>query len=110
MGSQQLVIKDDAVIAVHEIYQDIRGKYPGCEIVSYEGDVTFDLNAPTPDPRTNQEKKRAYRDRRRLEYPIIADQLDMIYRDAVDGTTIWRDAITAVRVKYPKPDAGVDEQ
>jgi hypothetical protein len=34
--------------------------------------------------------------------------LDMIYHDAMDGTTTWKDAITAVKVKHPKPDA--DEQ
>ena len=36
------------------------------------------------------------------EYPHVKDQLDMIYKDQVNGTTTWRDAITAVKEKYPK--------
>lgn len=98
----QLVIKDGMVIATHGMHQDVRGKYPGCEIVSYDGSI--DGIADTPDPRTEEEKKQAYKDARRLEYPTIVDQLDMIYHDAMDGTSTWKDAITAVKVKYPKPD------
>jgi len=36
-------------------------------------------------------------------YPYIADQLDMQYHDLVDGTTTWKDAIKAIKDKYPKP-------
>jgi hypothetical protein len=99
---QQLVIKDGTVVATHEMHQDVKDKYPGCEIVSYAGTIDAVLNAA--DPRTEQEKKQAYKDKRRLEYPAIAEQLDMIYHDAMDGTTTWKDAITAVKVKHPKPD------
>lgn len=37
------------------------------------------------------------------EYPTVEDQLDMIYHDQVNGTTIWKDTIAAVKTKYPKP-------
>ena len=30
-------------------------------------------------------------------------QLDMQYWDSVNGTTTWKDHITAVKSKYPKP-------
>jgi hypothetical protein len=103
---QQLVIKNGMVVATHEMHQDVRGLYPGCEIVSYAGSIDVGFNVA--DPRTEEEKKQAYKDKRRLEYPDIAEQLDMIYHDAMDGTTTWKDAITAVKVKHPKPDA--DEQ
>jgi hypothetical protein len=107
---KQLIIKNGMVVATHEMHQDVRGLYPGCEIVSYGGtiDVGFAVAGPTPDPRTEEEKKQAYKDKRRLEYPGIAEQLDMIYHDAMGGTTTWKDAITAVKVKHPKPDD--DEQ
>jgi len=44
-----------------------------------------------------------YRLERKQAYPSIEDQLDMQYRDGVDSTTTWADAIAAVKTKYPKP-------
>jgi hypothetical protein len=43
-----------------------------------------------------------YQRLRAAEYPSLADQLDMQYHDALNGTTTWQDAINAVKVKYPK--------
>ncbi len=43
-----------------------------------------------------------YARNRALEYPSIADQQDMQFHDAIDGTTTWQDAIQAVKNKYPK--------
>lgn len=40
---------------------------------------------------------------RRAAYPSIADQLDMQYWDAKNGTTTWADAIAAVKTAHPKP-------
>ena len=45
----------------------------------------------------------SYKQKRANEYPPIQDQLDMIYHDNIDGTTTWVDALTAVKVKHPKP-------
>ena len=39
---------------------------------------------------------------RRMAYPRIGDQLDMIYHDQVDGTTTFQDAIKAVKDANPK--------
>ena len=36
-------------------------------------------------------------------YPSIQEQLDMQYWDSVNGTTIWKDAIEAVKTENPKP-------
>ena len=36
-------------------------------------------------------------------YAPIGDQLDMMYKDAINGTTTWKDHIAAVKAKYPKP-------
>tara|TARA_R100000995_G_C3382537_1_gene76658 strand:- start:14 stop:337 length:324 start_codon:yes stop_codon:yes gene_type:complete len=36
-------------------------------------------------------------------YFSIQEQLDMQYWDAVNGTTTWKDHVTAVKAKYPKP-------
>ena len=44
-----------------------------------------------------------YQDRRKKEYPPLADQLDMLYHDMKDGTSTWVAALDAVKTKYPKP-------
>ena len=36
-------------------------------------------------------------------YASIGDQLDMQYKDLINGTTTWKDHIAAVKAKYPKP-------
>lgn len=41
-----------------------------------------------------------YKEKRRLEYPAIEDQLDMIYNLGFDG---WKLEIKKVKDKYPKP-------
>ena len=43
-----------------------------------------------------------YAQKREQEYPHVKDQLDMIYKDQLNGTTTWKDAITAIKNKYPK--------
>jgi len=40
-------------------------------------------------------------------YGEVGDQLDMIYKDALNGTTLWKDKITAAKAataKVDKPD------
>ena len=36
-------------------------------------------------------------------YASVGDQLDMQYKDAVNGTTTWKDHVAAVKANYPKP-------
>jgi len=36
-------------------------------------------------------------------YPTIQEQLDMQYHDMMNGTTTWKDAITAEKTRIPKP-------
>ena len=43
-----------------------------------------------------------YKAKRQKEYPPIDVQLDMIYHDKIDGSTLWQDTITAIKLKYPK--------
>lgn len=37
-------------------------------------------------------------------YPSVGEQLDMQYWDMMNGTTIWRDTITAIKDANPKPE------
>jgi hypothetical protein len=39
---------------------------------------------------------------RQRAYPTIQDQLDMMYKDEVNGTTTWKDAIAQVKTDNPK--------
>ena len=36
-------------------------------------------------------------------YPDIRDQLDMMYHDKINNTTVWQDTITAIKEANPKP-------
>ena len=40
---------------------------------------------------------------RQKAYGSIGDQLDMQYKDLVDGTTTWKDHIAKVKSDNPKP-------
>ena len=44
-----------------------------------------------------------YKDDRLAAYGPVEDQLDMMYWDQVNGTTIWRDHVAAVKAAHPKP-------
>ena len=44
-----------------------------------------------------------YSRNRALAYDSIGNQLDMIYKDNLNGTTTHKDSVEAVKAKYPKP-------
>ncbi len=104
----QLVIRDGKVFATHEDGQDIVNLYPGCEII--QGNITAPFRHLSDteqiqelDPRSAEEKLNSYKDKRRLAYPKIQDQLDMLYWDAINHTTTWADAVRAIKDQFPKP-------
>ena len=41
---------------------------------------------------------------RQESYRSIGDQLDMQYKDAVNGTTTWKDHVAQVKSDNPKPE------
>ena len=43
-----------------------------------------------------------YAEKRQSEYPPIEEQLDMIYWDTINKTTVWQSKITEIKNKYPK--------
>jgi uncharacterized protein YlzI (FlbEa/FlbD family) len=47
------------------------------------------------------EAKQYQRDRQK-QYPSIADQLDMLYWDKVNGTENWLNSIESVKSRFPK--------
>jgi hypothetical protein len=50
---------------------------------------------------TEYNSKQYQRDRA-VDYPSLADQLDMQYWDKINNTNKWEEAINAVKTKYPK--------
>ncbi len=49
-----------------------------------------------------QKPEETYIEKRQAEYPTIPEQLDMIYWDKVNGTTLWQNKIAEIKSKYPK--------
>ena len=44
-----------------------------------------------------------YKDDRKKAYGDIGDQLDMRYKDLLNGTTTWKDHVAKVKSDHPKP-------
>ena len=51
-----------------------------------------------------QEQEFGYIQARQEAYGSIADQLDMMYWDNVNGTTTWADHIAQVKADNPEPE------
>ena len=50
-----------------------------------------------------EERQNAVREIRKKAYGSIADQLDMQYKDKLNGTTTWDDHVAAVKSANPIP-------
>ena len=64
--------------------------------------VTYDGTSFSVTPIEEEDVDYTYH--RAAEYPSLEEQADMAYWDRQNGTTVLDDAITAVKVKYPKGD------
>ena len=47
-----------------------------------------------------------YARNREKDYPSQGDQMDMIYKDMLNSTTTHKDAVEAVKTKWPKNNKG----
>ena len=56
--------------------------------------VNYDLNAVNAEV-----EAKAYKEERQSEYPPIAEQLDDLYHNGIEG---WKSTIKAIKDKYPK--------
>lgn len=82
-----------------EVYSNVQSVIEGVEVPS-EADVNAKLaelqaiwNAQNAD----------YVHARKNAYKPIVEQLDMLYKDTINGTTTWQDHITQVKTDNPKP-------
>ena len=72
-----------------------------CEIEWHNGTPEIsraDIEIKIAELKADYNSKQYQRDRK-LEYPLIADQLDDIYHNGIDG---WKETIKAVKDKYPE--------
>lgn len=83
---------DDVVPSQGESLLDISSDTTGISIGwNYDGVLFSSPAAET-----------TYAQLRAAAYPPIAEQLDMQFKDAMNGTTVWADTIAAIKAKYPK--------
>lgn len=88
----------------------IHWKFPDHKITTVENEITLFEPGPVP---TQTEidgyiveyeahlKATEYMEKRKIEYPSIGDQLDMIYHAGLGGDE-FQEAIKIVKNKYPK--------
>ena len=96
-----------------EIDNALLSLVPNCRFTIVNGEITY--FEPSEDQPSKQEiddelvklkaeyEANQYARDRKVAYPSWNNQLDMQYHDLVDGTTTWKDAIQAIKDKYPKP-------
>jgi hypothetical protein len=56
------------------------------------------------DDETDDGKQIEWLGKRQASYPSMGDQMDMIYKDQINGTTTWKDAVEAAKTSTPKPE------
>jgi len=87
---------------------------PGASWGIIEGEIEWyseDLDQPSSQEieeeidRLQQEwDNQEYSRKRKSSYPPITEQLDMIYWDMVNGTSIWKEQIDLIKFTYSKGD------
>jgi len=86
--------------AIYALYPNVVSINDSTGAYDAEGNlVTLDMDAVNAWTDPDQ-----YKYDRALEYPSMADQLDMMYWDNVNDTTTWKDKINEIKAKYPKPE------
>ena len=96
------------------IIEAIKKINPNAEVVITGEDINTCIfewhNGTTPIPKADIEAKMvevqadydAKQYQRNRIYPSIGDQLDMQYKDLLNSTTTWKDAIAKVKADNPK--------
>ena len=94
----------------YEIYNGPDDQCNGCRCPRITEDWTLEWS-PSRGEMIWVERDRAYTDpmmARKVAYGDVGDQLDMMYKDALDDGARWRDHIAAVKRDNPRPE-NIDE-
>jgi hypothetical protein len=89
-----LAINPKASVSVQEESYDKITWLNGTEVISKS-----DIQAKQAELKADYDAKE-YQRKREPEYPSIADQLDDLYHNGIDG---WKATIKVTKDKYPKP-------
>ena len=73
------------------------------DLTAEEIEATLNFWAENERAKQLDEEANGYKVARQSAYASIQDQLDMQYRDNVNGTTTWKDHIAQVKSDNPKP-------
>ena len=94
-----LAINPSAQVSVNaEDYEQIQW-LNGTEVIS-----KADIVAKQAELKTAYDAKKYQRDRVKPDgYASTGDQLDMQYKDLLNGTTTWKDHVAKVKSDHPKP-------
>ena len=84
--------------AAKPLYQQVNSERLEFSDADYDQAVTDLANSKWND------QQFGYIQARQEAYGSIADQLDMQYWDAVNGTTTWKDHVAQVKSDNPKPE------
>ena len=97
---------------IEKINKSILTINPNAQFTFQDNDINSItwLNGTTPIPKADIEAKMvevqadydAKQYQRDRVYPSIGDQLDMQYKDLLNGTTTWKDAVAKVKSDNPK--------
>jgi hypothetical protein len=79
------------------------------EIVSRFGQSDYDdltKRATRESTLKSEWDAKVYSRKRIAEYPTTGEQMDMLYKDNLNSTTTHKDAVEAVKTKWPKDNSG----
>lgn len=87
-----------------EIYEGADATMKWCEVPD---DANFDhqmVNGVLVDHHDNEDLREEAVVDRIIAYGDVGEQLDMQYKDAINGTTLWKDHVANVKATTTKPD------
>ena len=94
-----LAINPSASVSVQEESYDKITWHNGTAVIS-----KADIVAKQAELKADYDSKQYQRDRVKPDgYAPIGDQLDMQYKDLLNGTTLWKDHVAKVKSDHPKP-------
>ncbi len=95
MADSKAKIKASFTAPDHQIINGVK-----VDLTAEEADAMLDEWTDNEHARQVDEEANGYKSKRAAEYPSIADQLDDIYHNGIDG---WKATIKTTKDKYPKP-------
>ncbi len=84
--------------AAKPLYKQVNNERLEFDSADYDQAITDLANSKWND------QQFGYIQARQEAYGSIGDQLDMQYKDAVNGTTTWKDHVAQVKSDNPKPE------